>query len=1743
MRFSFIVMMAALPAAVMAQSDHTAYLDRIETQVINGGCDKQIQIQPIQTTTSSKASVNASSGAFSCAGTSTSGSVTLEAPAGPIAFSGSAGNGYRAETPLAFTLSQTSSFVRSDAINGFDASVDLASGYDSACKRSTRLGPAAGGLPVGTTPSTSSISCSISWFAALDSVVEHNGFIRFRHSVYLSLSRNTAGVPNGGVSVEIRLDAIYRLSQPRITFQPSPVVLTRVGASTAPITRDVTLSNTGGHPLSWSVRATPANIQVAPQSGAAINPGGSVKLSVTGTYTGLRSIGDTPEGSVLFTSNSWNTGVLEVRLRVIPATDGVSLSAVVPAAGARIARNATFSFSADVEYVLASRSSATVALVAEDQDGAVLSASAQLPVSAGASRASLSTAEFRPGASTIRIRLRGLLLDGATRLAETAVVEYEVFDALDSISLVTPSLSPAPARDLPTDALQAFSARLTFRLGSMPQGRIALRLFDKPADGLLVRSSDFDTVRREDSGDRSLTIPAFRLPAEEKPIYLKAVLFDAIGTRVLAESEAVRYNLAAIELDLTAIRAIQVTQDAANSVPLVRGKGQVLVRAFVKQNTGPAIRNIPGVMENSITPNSILDAAPSDPDPDRLEDTLNFRYLPRALNILEDELKVTLRTPALPSPPVRLKNSPRSQLVLLEDSYQEGYTLRIGLVPICLTDKNSGDTQFQQTLRDSFQASLNFDHHRYAQYLKKLIPSAPVQIQFVDLPPYFYPKPVPLPRRPSSNAEREQEEFNKRLLINDLNAHFRYWNTLRDNPLLHGLVGLLPHTDTYSFLGTSDPEFKNGKGRIVLVVDSGARNPADVQKSVVTMTHEVLHLFGLRHTNQSLENATLFGCGVDRDKDTDWPYPNPTIQEPGFDSETGALIPRGYFDIMSYCSPEQTWISPFSYKKAGYAFFHFLVYQRDSLAPKPPAARSAEAGALLRLSGTVRRDGSTAAFASAFPAAGVPDAHDPKGDHCFAFFAQSTKLGEHCFSPPFETPDFDLEEAPFDRSLVLPAGTSRVALVRDGRELAFATSPGPPQVSIVSPAAGERWEGVRRLTWSASHPNGSPLSFRVDYSLTGGASWLPLSGETTDTELELDTTLMLAGPATFRVTAASGLDFAEARVGPVTIAHNVSLQLASPSIDFGSVTPGQSIRTGVRLRNNGTGLLSVSSIGSGSENFEILSQSSSLLIPSGAERTLEVAYNGAAGRQTGAITIVSNDPVQPRFLLPVAGTGAVPAPEISASATRLDFGNVTIGQTRDLSFTVSNRGRAELRVTALTFDNARFAIVTPAGVTAANPLVIAPAGQQNIAVRFAPQAVGAQTGALAIATNDPARPTVSVPATGAGMPVSQAAPQIAVSPQALDFGSVGVAQSAERTLQVRNTGGATLTLSGIASSNGRFTLVSPAPPLTIPTGTQQNVTIRFAPTSAGGQNGTLTVSSNDPDRPSVTVAVSGEGSASPPPPAGDVRIEIAPATLDFASLPVGQTRDLSLTVRALGNAALTVSSLAVDNPRFTVASPAATQFTIAPGATGGITVRFAPSAAGAQTATLTIRSNAANQPSLAVPLTGTGAAATGAQDLELKVDDGTFERNVGYASGAADVLFVNRLPALSYPVKLKRVRIYLPDIDDGVQLRSMVGVVVGLIASDAQLTATSVRPAKEVLVQKLGQWLDVDVAEQSVPAGTDIVVGFTVTQEARQRPAALDTSGASQSRSFGSANSGRMEPISRFTGVDGNLAIRAVVTR
>lgn len=136
---------------------------------------------------------------------------------------------------------------------------------------------------------------------------------------------------------------------------------------------------------------------------------------------------------------------------------------------------------------------------------------------------------------------------------------------------------------------------------------------------------------------------------------------------------------------------------------------------------------------------------------------------------------------------------------------------------------------------------------------------------------------------------------------------------------------------------------------------------------------------------------------------------------------------------------------------------------------------------------------------------------------------------------------------------------------------------------------------------------------------------------------------------------------------------------------------------------------------------------------------------------------------------------------------------------------------------------------------------------------------------IAVANFGPGAATFTVTATVSGPPVQ---PDIDVQPTSLDFGSVTVGSTGDRTLTVRNVGGASLTVTGMSIDNSRFTIVSPSPPFTVNAGGQQTVTVRFAPTTVGVQNGTLRIQSNDPDEATISVSLTGQGVAAQPPPSG-----------------------------------------------------------------------------------------------------------------------------------------------------------------------------------------------------------------------------------------------------------------------------------
>ncbi len=135
---------------------------------------------------------------------------------------------------------------------------------------------------------------------------------------------------------------------------------------------------------------------------------------------------------------------------------------------------------------------------------------------------------------------------------------------------------------------------------------------------------------------------------------------------------------------------------------------------------------------------------------------------------------------------------------------------------------------------------------------------------------------------------------------------------------------------------------------------------------------------------------------------------------------------------------------------------------------------------------------------------------------------------------------------------------------------------------------------------------------------------------------------------------------------------------------------------------------------------------------------------------------------------------------------------------------------------------------------------------------------------------------------GSAPPPPPTPPVLSVTPPALDFGSVTIGSSADRTFTVQNTSSGTL--SGTASTSGApFSIVSGGT-YNLTAGQTQTVTVRFSPTSVGTSVGNVTFTGGG----GATRAVSGVGTAG--------------LTLTCpASVRVGKTDTCTITTNLLQN--------------------------------------------------------------------------------------------------------------------------------------------------------------------------------------------------------------------------------------------------
>lgn len=327
----------------------------------------------------------------------------------------------------------------------------------------------------------------------------------------------------------------------------------------------------------------------------------------------------------------------------------------------------------------------------------------------------------------------------------------------------------------------------------------------------------------------------------------------------------------------------------------------------------------------------------------------------------------------------------------------------------------------------------------------------------------------------------------------------------------------------------------------------------------------------------------------------------------------------------------------------------------------------------------------------------------------------------------------------------------------------------------------------------------------------------------------------------------------------------------------------------------------------------------------------------------------------------------VTSPGVSVAPPSVTFPPTSAGGSSSQAVTFVSTGSSTLtisRVLVATTAPGPSGTFTIASETCTGAGPLATGASCTVTVTFTPAVSGTFTGQLQLASNVPGA-SVVVPLQGTGN-----APSIAVSTASLVFGSQTVGTSSVPvSLSITNGGSANLTISSIVSSAPAEFVVSGCAPVTIAPVAGCNAQVTFVPAAVGPRSATLTVGSNDPTNPAVTVSLTGTGLAQPP------AVQLSPTSLTFGSQNVGtQSAPQTLVVTNTGGSTLNFTSI-LSSVEFPLASPPAAgdcAASLAAGASCNIRVFFTPQGTGARTNTLTIRDDASGSPRI-VALAGTGA--------------------------------------------------------------------------------------------------------------------------------------------------------------------------
>jgi hypothetical protein len=351
----------------------------------------------------------------------------------------------------------------------------------------------------------------------------------------------------------------------------------------------------------------------------------------------------------------------------------------------------------------------------------------------------------------------------------------------------------------------------------------------------------------------------------------------------------------------------------------------------------------------------------------------------------------------------------------------------------------------------------------------------------------------------------------------------------------------------------------------------------------------------------------------------------------------------------------------------------------------------------------------------------------------------------------------------------------------------------------------------------------------------------------------------------------------------------------------------------------------------------------------------------------------------------VIGYGVAPpsAPPVQAATTTLPQTSVNATTSKDVSITAKNPVTITGVAASTGASNSlapvsQFAVgqltETPAGGASAQPVTLpvklAKGAKLHALVKFSPAAPGTANGTVSFTTSTGRVRRVPVTGTGA-KPGLYAVPGTLAFPFAPDQGliDVPVGISVVQLVDVINGGSTTARVTSVTPPASPFIATDlPTVGQPVKPGQALVVKVAYTPQQPGTDSGSLAITDSTGKR--LTIPLSGSATASVS------QVTPAASTVDFGSVPVGQTVTKMVRVTNTGNVPATVSVPAVPRAPFHSRYHVFAGLPFNPGYSLAIPVTFTPARAGTFSTPYVFHwRDRLGSHSLTVTLTGTGVPA------------------------------------------------------------------------------------------------------------------------------------------------------------------------